>query len=308
MPLGMTPEKENLAVDINTTAEVVLKATDWERSFLLGLAKAESNFQPDAVGDEGKSFGLWQIEKSNENANDIKKQTENALKRVRSSASELSKLGSEAEKFYQEFDRQLFPPMDVRRVRFDIMRAAWQLPESYLSGWVKAKIQQLKEITNACRTATATLPESGRGAMVDAVLVQFKVPQGTAGTKEPGKAYIAGWGVKDFIDYAVEKKASRTALEDGHTVFSKWMKGFYYSPVDSLGGKRSSMASRETDGTGSLGGFMSWLGGKGAGVVDSFKAGADRVSSVVLPIIGGGLGILALAYVINKVWHPGKKK
>lgn len=198
-------------------------ATTLELECLLALAAVESAFDPDAVGDGGKSHGLFQIEKD---AIDFESQVLRAHKQCRSFLEEQASKDPLIERIVSQDKNDL-----IR-----ILRAQWQRgakADGAVKRWYAHLVKQAGNIGHSGKSGQA--------------LADYRAELMLSWRK--GEKY----GVDAFIDWSADEEGSnRDALEKGQRALERFMTATRWSPlsyVDPRAGSQTGAARPSSDKT-----------------------------------------------------------
>ncbi len=275
-------------------AQVLLDrgAIKQEIDFLIGLASAESDLNPEATGPQGET-GWWQQYTGTPPGTED--QAVRALAQLRELIDTIPL--HEKEKWYTAIDGSW-------RARQEMFRVAWQLgrygPAKAIRAWLAGKDGNDK------------LSVAGRWRSMD--LRGQKLPGESDDDARLRLLLRAGkLGAADFIDYAARALgADRQALESGLNTFRRHMDGMNWEPTrwaefkefvyrDEAGGATEKAGGEED----------TWLAKLVKSTIAGVKGGlrvlvGETVSSVLpvaLLVLGAGAGI---AYV-RRLWQLGSK-
>ena len=275
--------------------------TMYERNILYALAWCESNFDWNISGDNGYSYGIFQSEREPGISPEI--QTQNAVARLRRSTDALAGATALNDRV-AKIDGSVVA-VKVRSVsdRIRILRADWQLPEGWITKWLKAVeaiVQGLEQFDQASKSGDAAaratgetmrsvqlgLLNKGGGLSVDA-MIGWLAGQGAGISADALKAGQSALEMR--LGASNVNWDPVMALDGGYGAGAGQQKGFFGWGYDQL--------------SGAVGAMGRITGGLAQGA-EAISTGAGNFLSVAMPIggviLGGGLAVWLLSRMFGK--------
>lgn len=282
--------------------------SDSDLDVLIGIAKAESDFDPRAVGDQdlptGPRYGLFQKER--EQGVTIPNQISAAHTLLTVHRGELRPL---TDMPHEHLIAASWP--DSCRY----LRAAWQRRDGSLRRW----LADIEKRWNGARLTVQMLPgASGAAGDIDQMAQALLMKMNPFDEGDRERAWEMRLDIADFIEFSGREGANVDALESGQGVFGRYMEKHGWHPAAKLSGDYERGAGASIDdvfgtgadaahppwvpGGGGLASTMSWIWNEIRGGLKSFGKGA---LSTLLPIAGilvvGGLTYSAIKRFISGV-------